>query len=213
MAMSLLSISPSETIEFSQAPGQAPPKSKLVLTNTQSSPVAFKVKTTKPKSYLVRPSSGTLKPSDTQEVQIILQVGVDADDPQKADRFLVQAVKVDSSSTTLTKEDWGSVSGIQEMRLNVSLGVNHTSVGGKEPAAGPEKTSGGAEETPGDLKQKYDELVDYVKSLQKEKKVLEDKIKNADARPAHAKEGYSMVHLVIVAILAYLLAYVAKLLG
>ncbi|KAF2692260.1 VAMP-associated protein [Lentithecium fluviatile CBS 122367] len=68
----------------------------LRLKNPHSDPVAFKVKTTAPKQYCVRPNSGRIEPGDDVEVQILLQA-MKEDPPPDAkcrDKFLVQSVLV-----------------------------------------------------------------------------------------------------------------------
>lgn len=54
----------------------------LTLQNPTSDRVAFKVKTTSPKKYCVRPSNGFVEPNANKEVQVILQAQRDA--PQNA---------------------------------------------------------------------------------------------------------------------------------
>ena len=44
-------------------------KRTLAVANTNSQPVAFKVKTTAPKQYCVRPNSGRIEPGERVEVQ------------------------------------------------------------------------------------------------------------------------------------------------
>jgi hypothetical protein len=46
----------------------------LTLTNPGNEKVAFKVKTTSPKKYCVRPSSGVVEPGSSKDVQVIMQV-------------------------------------------------------------------------------------------------------------------------------------------
>merc|ERR1711939_1097119 len=45
----------------------------LQLTNSTAESVAFKVKTTAPKQYCVRPNSGIIRPHDHVEVQVLVQ--------------------------------------------------------------------------------------------------------------------------------------------
>lgn len=45
----------------------------LTLQNTTGDRVAFKVKTTSPKKYCVRPSNGLVEPNASKDVQVILQ--------------------------------------------------------------------------------------------------------------------------------------------
>lgn len=46
----------------------------LSLTNPGKEKIAFKVKTTSPKKYCVRPSSGVVEPGSSKDVQVIMQV-------------------------------------------------------------------------------------------------------------------------------------------
>ncbi|KAF2142421.1 uncharacterized protein K452DRAFT_226925 [Aplosporella prunicola CBS 121167] len=68
----------------------------LRLRNPHSDPVAFKVKTTAPKQYCVRPNSGRIEAGKEVEVQVLLQA-MKEDPPPDArcrDKFLVQSVAV-----------------------------------------------------------------------------------------------------------------------
>jgi hypothetical protein len=68
----------------------------LRLRNPHNDPVAFKVKTTAPKQYCVRPNSGRIEPGSEVEVQVLLQA-MKEDLPLDAkckDKFLVQSVLV-----------------------------------------------------------------------------------------------------------------------
>ncbi|KAG8796645.1 phosphatidylinositol-binding protein scs2 [Ceratobasidium sp. 428] len=66
----------------------------LTVTNHNSQPVAFKVKTTAPKLYCVRPNSGTIDPGESVDVQVLLQAM--REDPPLShkckDKFLVQSM-------------------------------------------------------------------------------------------------------------------------
>ena len=48
----------------------------LSLTNQGTERIAFKVKTTSPKKYCVRPSSGIVEPGTSRDVQVRLQSSV-----------------------------------------------------------------------------------------------------------------------------------------
>ncbi|MCJ1259812.1 phosphatidylinositol-binding protein scs2 [Lignoscripta atroalba] len=68
----------------------------LRLRNTNTDPVAFKVKTTAPKQYCVRPNSGRIEGGSEVEVQVLLQA-MKEDPPPDArcrDKFLVQSVAI-----------------------------------------------------------------------------------------------------------------------
>jgi hypothetical protein len=207
--MNLLQLEPESTLYFCKTPLQTSPNRNLKLTNNGSGYVAFKVKTTAPKAYLVRPSSGTLRPRESTEVQIILQP-TGSDGQANNHRFLVQAVGVQSSEA-VSREEWGSYpkESIQEQRLNVVLEEREDDA---KPAAsaGADSKKPDIADAPADLKQKYDELVQYVLMLEKEKKKLEDEAKNTVSQPVKASEGYSRFQVILVALIAFLLAYAAK---
>ncbi|KAG8728627.1 phosphatidylinositol-binding protein scs2 [Ceratobasidium sp. 414] len=66
----------------------------LTFTNHNSQPVAFKVKTTAPELYHVRPDSGAIEPGDSIDVQALLQA-MDEDLPLShkcKDKFFVQSM-------------------------------------------------------------------------------------------------------------------------
>ncbi|KAK7191054.1 hypothetical protein DPSP01_007775 [Paraphaeosphaeria sporulosa] len=99
----------------------------LKLKNNHSDPVAFKVKTTAPKQYCVRPNSGRIEPGDHVEVQILLQA-MKEDPPPDAkcrDKFLVQSVLVTADKEfTNVASLWSHIeqtskSSIQEKKIRV----------------------------------------------------------------------------------------------
>ncbi|KAH8911677.1 VAMP-associated protein [Coniochaeta sp. PMI_546] len=68
----------------------------LKIKNPNSDPVAFKVKTTAPKQYCVRPNSGRIEPGHEVEVTVLLQA-MKTEPPLDArcrDKFLVQSVSI-----------------------------------------------------------------------------------------------------------------------
>ncbi|KAI0405990.1 putative integral ER membrane protein Scs2 [Xylaria palmicola] len=68
----------------------------LKIKNPGTQPVAFKVKTTAPKQYCVRPNSGRVEPNREVEVQVILQAMKQEPPPgtKCRDKFLVQSVAI-----------------------------------------------------------------------------------------------------------------------
>ncbi|KKK14677.1 hypothetical protein P175DRAFT_0106956 [Aspergillus ochraceoroseus IBT 24754] len=68
----------------------------LHLNNHNPESVVFKVKTTAPKHYCVRPNSGRIEPGKNVEVQVLLQAMKEqpAPDAKCKDKFLVQTVAV-----------------------------------------------------------------------------------------------------------------------
>ena len=71
-------------------------KRTLSVSNHNSDAIAYKVKTTAPKQYCVRPNSGRIEPGETVEVQVLLQP-MKEDPPSGTkcrDKFLVQSVVI-----------------------------------------------------------------------------------------------------------------------
>jgi len=90
--------------------------------------VAFKVKTTAPKQYCVRPNSGFIQPNSSVEVQVLLQA-MKEDPPLDAkcrDKFLVQSVVMSSADASDMAKLWQNVeqtakTSIQERKIRVSF--------------------------------------------------------------------------------------------
>ncbi|PMD43950.1 VAMP-associated protein [Hyaloscypha variabilis F] len=99
----------------------------LKIRNANHTPIAFKVKTTAPKQYCVRPNSGRVEPGKEVEVTVLLQA-MKQEPPLEAkcrDKFLVQSVAVTSDKEfTNINEIWEHVgqadkSSVQEKKIRV----------------------------------------------------------------------------------------------
>ncbi|KAF8598456.1 PapD-like protein [Ceratobasidium sp. AG-I] len=90
-------LSPSNQLGFNRPLTQIVRRT-LTVTNHNTQPVAFKVKTTAPKLYCVRPNSGTIEPGQSVDVQVLLQAM--REDPPLShkckDKFLVQSMLITS---------------------------------------------------------------------------------------------------------------------
>lgn len=72
----------------------------LQLVNNMDFNVAFKVKTTSPKKYCVRPNTGIIPPQSTCDVTVTMQAQKEIPpDMQCKDKFLVQSVMVPAGTT------------------------------------------------------------------------------------------------------------------
>ncbi|KAL1903219.1 phosphatidylinositol-binding protein scs2 [Sporothrix stenoceras] len=98
----------------------------LKIRNPNSTPVAFKVKTTAPKQYCVRPNSGRIEPDREVEVTVLLQA-MKQDPPADykcRDKFLVQAVPITGDKEFISVQDiWDRVekADVQERKIRVSF--------------------------------------------------------------------------------------------
>lgn len=94
------------------------------LTNKTEKYVAFKVKTTNPKKYCVRPNTGVVLPGSTCEVTVTMQAQKEAPpDMQCKDKFLVQSALAPNGITAkdITSEMFNKDDGkvVEEFKLRV----------------------------------------------------------------------------------------------
>ncbi|KAL1543384.1 Vesicle-associated protein 1-2 [Salvia divinorum] len=95
------------------------------MSNKTDNFVAFKVKTTNPKKYCVRPNTGVVSPHSTCDVIVTMQAQKEAPpDMQCRDKFLLQSVVVSpgSSAKDITAEMFSKSSGnqVDECKLKVN---------------------------------------------------------------------------------------------
>uniref|UniRef100_A0A2P2K6N5 MSP domain-containing protein n=1 Tax=Rhizophora mucronata TaxID=61149 RepID=A0A2P2K6N5_RHIMU len=96
----------------------------MQLTNKTNNYVAFKVKTTNPKKYCVRPNSGVVSPGTTCNVTVTMQAQKEVPtDMQCKDKFLLQSVTAPDGATTkdITPEMFNKQEGkvVEEFKLRV----------------------------------------------------------------------------------------------
>ncbi|XP_039817872.1 vesicle-associated protein 1-2-like isoform X6 [Panicum virgatum] len=96
----------------------------MQLANRTDDYIGFKVKTTSPKKYCVRPNSGIVPPRSTSDVIVTMQEQKEAPpDMQCKDKFLVQSVMVaeDTSAKDITGDMFTKKSGnvVDEVKLRV----------------------------------------------------------------------------------------------
>jgi hypothetical protein len=94
-----MEVTPPEELVFPKGSIASNPKQILTIKNTTGdSHVAFKVKTTAPKQFCVRPNAGKLAPGEKCEIQVILQLREGATlDVKRKDKFLVQGIRLPPS--------------------------------------------------------------------------------------------------------------------
>lgn len=97
----------------------------MQLTNKTNNHVAFKVKTTNPKKYCVRPNTGVVMPYSTCDVIVTMQAQKEAPpDMQCKDKFLLQSAVASPGATPkdITPELFNKESGnqVEECKLKVN---------------------------------------------------------------------------------------------
>lgn len=78
----------------------------LKITNGSMQSYYFKVKTTAPKSYCVRPNSGILLPKETKEIHVMIQPPFPERDQKSKDKFLVQTLLAEDPILAEPNELW-----------------------------------------------------------------------------------------------------------
>ncbi|XP_052865447.1 vesicle-associated membrane protein-associated protein B-like isoform X1 [Anopheles cruzii] len=97
----LLIIEPANELKF-QGPFRTAVASYMRLTNPTDHDIYFKIKTTAPKKYCVRPNSGLLEPRESQEIAIVLQPFIFDSNEKNKHKFMVQSmVKPDDEEINL----------------------------------------------------------------------------------------------------------------
>lgn len=97
----LLNIEPANELKF-QGPFRTAVASYMRLTNPTDHDIYFKIKTTAPKKYCVRPNCGKLEPRESQEIAIVLQPFIFDSNEKNKHKFMVQSmVKPDDEEINL----------------------------------------------------------------------------------------------------------------
>ncbi|CAK5284096.1 unnamed protein product, partial [Mycena citricolor] len=120
-----VSLTPSHSLGFNRPLTQTVKRS-LTLTNHNQLPLAFKVKTTAPKLYTVRPNTGRVEPGESVDVAVMLQP-LKEEPPLNAkckDKFLIQSTTISSDKDSLSVQDiWSSADpsneGVHQQKLRV----------------------------------------------------------------------------------------------
>ncbi|XP_075896401.1 motile sperm domain-containing protein 2 [Nelusetta ayraudi] len=128
----LLHVSPAEELSFGS--GDVEKKSLIMLSNVTKNQVAFKVRTTAPEKYRVKPSSSSCEPGASVDIVVSLHGGSQAS-PQ--DRFLVMAAEMDNAGSQELVQFWKDVpkAKIMEHRLRCHV------LEGAKPTVSPLKES------------------------------------------------------------------------
>ncbi|KAK8650243.1 hypothetical protein V6N13_139889 [Hibiscus sabdariffa] len=178
----------------------------LKVVNNTEHHVAFKVKTTSPKKYFVRPNTGVVQPWDSSAIRVTLQAQREYPlDMQCKDKFLLQSTLVPATANTdvddLPADTFNKESGreIQECKLKV-LYVTPSSRGNSEdegfksyPEHGTDSNS-----TVQHLKEERDAAVRQTLQLQQELDFLKRR------RQRRNEPGFSLMFAFVVGVIGIL---------
>lgn len=211
----------------------------LHLINKTDEHVAFKVKTTSPKKYCVRPNNGIVPPRSTCDVIVTMQAQREAPpDMQCKDKFLVQSVIVDqpaADAKEITPEMFSKESGntVHEVKLRVTYvpppqppsPVHEGSEEGSSPRAslsenGNSSTTdfGTEAKLTAETQEKPSETTALISRLTEEKNSaiqlnnkLRQELEVLRREVSKQQQGsFSFMFVVIVALLGILLGYIVK---
>eukprot|EP00040_Diaphanoeca_grandis_P001247 m.17889 g.17889 ORF g.17889 m.17889 type:complete len:270 (+) comp11716_c1_seq1:239-1048(+) len=141
----VIALSPSVELVFNVPEGlaedkQQPITATLTITNPTLDALCFKVKTTAPKDYCVRPNSGSLQSRDKVEINVMLQPPHPAGGISK-DKFLVQTIYVGDVEDPSSPDMWKSVNKSLIMESRLKCRWNMTDAGVAGGAGGPQANS------------------------------------------------------------------------
>ncbi|XP_055529047.1 motile sperm domain-containing protein 2-like [Wyeomyia smithii] len=123
----MLRIFPQTTIAFTKSGSEL--QGNVEITNIEAKPVTYKIKTTAPEKFRVRPSSGMLIPGETATISVVLQQGQQINTISR-EKFLVMcmALNNETSKTQDLAELWKntpvSSASVEQHRLRCALPAN-----------------------------------------------------------------------------------------
>ncbi|PKI39813.1 hypothetical protein CRG98_039858 [Punica granatum] len=192
----------------------------LQLSNKTDDYVAFKVKTTNPKKYCVRPNTGVVRPRSTCDVIVTMQAQKEAPlDMQCKDKFLLQSVKAINGVTAkdITAEMFSKEAGnaVEECKLRVVYvspprppsPVREGSEEGSSPRASvSENGSANGSETRALIVKLMEEKNDAIQQTNKLRQELELLRRGVNQKGG----GISLMFVVLVGFLGILLGFLMK---
>ncbi|KAI5439646.1 vesicle-associated protein 2-1 isoform X1 [Lathyrus oleraceus] len=186
----------------------------LKVSNNTQDYVAFKVKTTSPKKYFVRPNTGVIHPWDSCIIRVTLQAQHEyPPDMQCKDKFLLQSTKVspntdvdDLPQDTFTKDSGNS---IEDLKLRVSYISPTSPEGGSEDDAknSTQKLDSSSSQAVQALKEERETILRQTRQLQQELDMLKRR------RNQRGDPGFSFTFALFVGLLGFLLGFLLKILS
>ncbi|KAH8247998.1 hypothetical protein KR032_009733 [Drosophila birchii] len=177
----LLTLEPREAIVFEGPFNRSVCKSLKIGNPSKNQKVIFKLKTTSPRSFFVRPNIGIVEPDSKVNVDVFMQPIV-PDGGQKQDKFLIQAAFVSDGNIDM-QEFWKDQKSedIWEAKIKCALVHQKPSdeqlreAGGATSAPDP-KPDGEIEFDAQEVSAPVAQLIKQVSMLEDERSVLKEKL-------------------------------------
>jgi len=207
-----IELSPPEMLRFTLSDPSVAPKSILKVVNKGDKKIAFKVKTTKPRRYLVRPNQGLVDVGGSTEVTVILQqkdceelIQSQESQTDSTDKFLVQSAVVpdaffDETSQKPQKEQTDELSNMwqtadkktftnKKLKCEFAFekGAPSVSKSAAPSGAAPPAADSSMYSEVSALRKKYDELVAFDAELMQERDKLSADLKKTKQELDEAK--------------------------
>ncbi|KAL2472108.1 Vesicle-associated protein 2-1 [Abeliophyllum distichum] len=183
----------------------------LKVTNRTEHHVAFKVKTTSPKKYFVRPNTGVVLPWDSCIIRVTLQAQREyPPDKQSKDKFLLQSTTVDPHTDVneLSPDIFSKVGErtIEECKLKVIYVFPHSASGNIQDGS-EQNFDANQNQTLQSLKEERDLAVRQTQQLQQDLEVLKRR-RNRKGDP-----GFSFRFALIVGLIGIMAGFILNLLS
>ncbi|XP_064992150.1 vesicle-associated protein 1-1-like isoform X1 [Musa acuminata AAA Group] len=186
----------------------------LQLSNKTEDFLAFKVKTTNPRKYCVRPNVGIILPRSTCDVVVTMQAQREApSDMQCKDKFLLQSIATSSTTTLndITQEMFSKEPGktVDEVKIQVAY------VSSPQPPSNVYEQSEDGGTSPDPFSS--DKAMALISRLTAEKNSalqqnskLRQEVELMRREIGRRRGGFSFMSLVLIALLAVLVGYLVK---
>ena len=208
---------PSSFLEFDYLPEQIS-TTNLRIRNMHSTSIVFKIRTTAPTNYVVRPSSGFLSVGESKDIVVTINPKGELQDYQKH-KFAINSVPAPSNISTIDQLNnfWASKpEGVKEVRLSVkcndSAQFKSSSVYSSVLSEGKMDKGESIKLEIKDLKEYHEKQEVVKKRLQDEYKEILDQLKSRDDEinkfEEEALKGFGTVHLVLACLLGILVGYI-----
>ncbi|TMX00901.1 vesicle-associated protein 1-2-like [Solanum pennellii] len=208
----------------------------MKLTNKSDNYVAFKVKTTNPKKYCVRPNTGIVMPHSSSEVKVTMQAQKEAPpDMQCKDKFLLQSVVASpgAAAKDITPEMFNKESGnyVEDCKLKVvyvppqlRLPVREGSEEGSSPRASVSENGAVNTSEFNNIARAYNEqqdssletkaliskLTEEKNSVMQQNNKLQQELELLRRERNRSRGGIPTVYVLVIALLGILLGYLLK---